>query len=156
TGEPPMYVIPQLRAMGERRPVGARKELAGRQNIIMTEWGPWDHQGPFARGLQTSGARHVYEFHGIDPKEVTTTGVGVRAGQAAGDKSRPWTLTVESATPGVHGYNVVVNAPDLKQLFTGNLLTVGWDLTVFPWEGPAGPNPPPDLAAWRAAANGAA
>jgi len=27
-------------------PVGARRHLAGRQNIIMTEWGPWDHVSP--------------------------------------------------------------------------------------------------------------
>jgi parallel beta-helix repeat protein len=27
-------------------PVGARRHLAGRQNIIMTMWGPWDHVSP--------------------------------------------------------------------------------------------------------------
>jgi parallel beta-helix repeat protein len=27
-------------------PIGARKHLAGRKNIIMTEWGPWDHVSP--------------------------------------------------------------------------------------------------------------
>ena len=27
-------------------PIGARKHLAGRQNIIMTKWGPWDHVSP--------------------------------------------------------------------------------------------------------------
>jgi hypothetical protein len=27
-------------------PIGARRHLAGRQNIIMTEWGPWDHVSP--------------------------------------------------------------------------------------------------------------
>jgi hypothetical protein len=27
-------------------PVGARRHLAGRQNIIMTKWGPWDHVSP--------------------------------------------------------------------------------------------------------------
>lgn len=32
--------------LGETRPVGARKNLAGRENIIMTEWGPWDHESP--------------------------------------------------------------------------------------------------------------
>ena len=30
----------------EPSPVGARKHLAGRENIIMTEWGPWDHVSP--------------------------------------------------------------------------------------------------------------
>jgi len=27
-------------------PVGAREHLAGRENIIMTQWGPWDHVSP--------------------------------------------------------------------------------------------------------------
>ena len=27
-------------------PIGARRHLVGRENIIMTEWGPWDHVSP--------------------------------------------------------------------------------------------------------------
>ena len=31
--------------LGDKRPVGARAHLRGRDKIIMTEWGPWDHTG---------------------------------------------------------------------------------------------------------------
>ena len=33
-------------AVGDTRPVGARASLRGRDKIIMTEWGPWDHESP--------------------------------------------------------------------------------------------------------------
>ena len=38
--------VPAYPVYGRTRPVGARPELRGRQNIIMTEWGPWDHVTP--------------------------------------------------------------------------------------------------------------
>ena len=37
---------PEYPVYGKKRPVGARPALRGRQNIIMTEWGPWDHATP--------------------------------------------------------------------------------------------------------------
>ncbi|HYE61120.1 MAG TPA: right-handed parallel beta-helix repeat-containing protein [Phycisphaerales bacterium] len=39
--------IPQikLKLPGVRTPVGARHHLRGRANIVMTEWGPWEHVG---------------------------------------------------------------------------------------------------------------
>lgn len=46
----PIHVFPQPpMILGDARPVGARKQLAGRENIIMTEWGPWDHESPLLR-----------------------------------------------------------------------------------------------------------
>src|SRR5262249_35088617 len=38
---PPGTKLPQVQVLGQKHPVGARPELRGRQNIIMTEWGPW-------------------------------------------------------------------------------------------------------------------
>ena len=42
-------------AYGSTHPVGARPELRGRQNIVMTEWGPWDHESPLIRTVQDTG-----------------------------------------------------------------------------------------------------
>jgi hypothetical protein len=67
TGNSPMYAIPKYVALGGKKPVGARPELRGRQNIVMTEWGPWDHKSPLARIVDTAGGKHTYEFSGIDP-----------------------------------------------------------------------------------------
>jgi hypothetical protein len=38
--------IPAYEALGDTRPVGARSALAGRQHIIMGEWGPFDFEKP--------------------------------------------------------------------------------------------------------------
>jgi parallel beta-helix repeat protein len=40
---------PKIEVFGRKHPVGARARLRGRENIIMTEWGPWDHLTPLAR-----------------------------------------------------------------------------------------------------------
>ena len=39
----------KIRIFGRKHPVGARAKLRGRENIIMTEWGPWDHVTPLDR-----------------------------------------------------------------------------------------------------------
>lgn len=149
TGEGPMYMIPKFRAIGEARPVGARKPLAGRQNIIMTEWGPWDHTGPLVRPLATSGAVHKYEFYNIDRTTVALVGPGINSELSASAPGEPFTITVRSPSAGLHPYAIRVNSPDFKQELRGSLLSISWDLAVFPWEGPAGPTPPQDLAKWR-------
>lgn len=43
----PMMETPSYPVFGQTRPVGTRAHLRGRQNIIMTEWGPWDHKAPW-------------------------------------------------------------------------------------------------------------
>jgi hypothetical protein len=44
TGQTPHLRIPKYHALGRNHPVGARKQLRGRDQIIMNEWGPWDHE----------------------------------------------------------------------------------------------------------------
>jgi parallel beta-helix repeat protein len=39
----------KIKIFGKKHPVGARAKLRGRENIIMTEWGPWDHVLPLER-----------------------------------------------------------------------------------------------------------
>lgn len=38
----PRYTVPKYDALGDKRPVGARRSLRGRQNISIDEWGPRD------------------------------------------------------------------------------------------------------------------
>src|SRR5204863_1084094 len=66
TGSPPVYMIPKYEAFGRTHPVGGRKDLAGRENIIITEWGPWDHQSPLARAIHQNGGEVQIEFTAID------------------------------------------------------------------------------------------
>lgn len=152
SGDIPNYSIRPYKAAGETHPVGARKELEGRQNIIMTEWGPWDHQGPMWRILDDSGSKHIFEFNNIDPHDVRVTGSGVRS-KVTTPKGKPWTLTVDAAGLGVKPYTIDIDhGHGQTEQARGTLLSVRWDLSVFPWEAPPGPNPPPDLDAWRALA----
>src|SRR5262249_21983428 len=55
--------------VGSTHPVGARDALAGRDKIVMTEWGPWDHQSPLARRSSPTATQHLYELYnyGTEP-----------------------------------------------------------------------------------------
>jgi parallel beta-helix repeat protein len=154
TGEMPPHEAPTYQPLGDTHPVGARKELAGRQNIIMTEWGPWEHTGPMVRAVQTGGASHSYEIYNIDPKSVRVTGNAVHSRNGKVEKDKPWTLTIDATQPGVKPYTIEIDddAAKYKDQIKGSLLSLRWELSVFPWEGPPGPNPPPDLDKWRALA----
>jgi parallel beta-helix repeat protein len=143
---------PSVEHLGKKRPVGARERLAGRENIIMTEWGPWEHEGPFVRLLEDRGGTHVYELFNIDPRHVKTAGVGLNVGQKVAPTER-WTLEINASSPGVALYQVAIDAPGYKRDIRGGLLKTEWDVIVFPWKGDGGPNPPADLEDWRGRAN---
>jgi len=50
---------------GEKRPVGARGSLAGREHIVMMEWGPYDYERPMLRLLgPTDDGHHELELLG--------------------------------------------------------------------------------------------
>jgi len=53
--------VPEHKVFGKKHPVGARPELRGRQNIIMTEWGPWDHVAPLVRLVKSAGGMARFE-----------------------------------------------------------------------------------------------
>ena len=59
-----LYQPPEYEAVGEKTPVGARESLAGRVNIVMGEYFPWDHAEPFARRVAGDGPVHRYEVLG--------------------------------------------------------------------------------------------
>ena len=70
----PPRVAPEI--FGTTHPVGARVELRGRQNIIMTEWGPWDHQSPLVRLVESAAGRAVYEILKVPAGKVKVTVIG--------------------------------------------------------------------------------
>ena len=65
-GELPEYAVPTVNVPGERRPVGARAHLRGRHQIIMDEWGPWDHETPLIRRSRQETGTHRYELYGFE------------------------------------------------------------------------------------------
>ncbi len=143
-------------ALGKRHPVGARPQLRGRQNIIMTEWGPWDHVTPLVRLAGSAGGSAVYEVLKVPAAdlEVETAGDRVKGllepvpGKT--DESR---VTVSATQPGVQDYRLSVSAAGkpLAQ-FHGTLLAARWQATFFPW--PATVDPRKDLDGYRKLAEG--
>ncbi len=144
---------------GDTRPVGARAALAGRQNIIMTEWGPWDHASPLAR---RSGGGHDfandYDLFELPDGELTIAveqGAPIVEARATlptetDPPNKTLRLTALSTQPGVHPYAIRIAVGEFSQLLEGTLINWRWDVTFFP--SPCDPRE--DLAAWRAASTG--
>jgi len=145
---------PVYTAYGRTRPVGARKHLRGRHNIIMTEWGPWDHESPLVRRVQDSGDSVTYDLHKMpgDPK-VMVAAEGVK-GHFSGPQTPGQTpmYTVSATKPGVHPYRMRVKAGPFDKEFPGTLISATWDATFFKWTEDVDPREHPD--AWRKLARG--
>jgi parallel beta-helix repeat protein len=144
---------PDHPVLGNTRPVGARKELRGRQNIIMTEWGPWDHQSPLVRQIDSTGDSITYDLHKLpaaptvqDVKGPVAAKVVIPGGEGLAK------LTVVADRPGVYPYKFTVKAGDFEKLFEGTLVNAIWDVTFFKWTKDVDPRK--DLDGWRKLAHG--
>jgi hypothetical protein len=147
------YEIPEYEVLGSRHPVGARATLRGRDKIIMTEWGPWDHRSPLVRLIQTTPGEHVYEVHGVDGDSVQVSGVGItRQEPGVKSKNAPWTLRIRSSGPGVATYRIHVAQGSFRQDLQGSIVDAQWDVTVFSW--PREVDPREHLEEWRRLASG--
>lgn len=145
----PPIAQPEYPVPGGTRPVGARRHLYGRHNIIMTPWGPWDHESPLIRVVQDNGDFVKYSLHKVPrAAEITIEGPGIK-----GELSRPQdpeqanTYTVSATGPGVHPYQVRVKAGEFERQFHGTLIAAVWDATFFKWTDDVDPRK--DVAAWR-------
>lgn len=141
-------------ALGESRPVGARVHLAGRENIIMTEWGPWDHHSPFLQSLRRGPDEHLYKVHpvGVRPKVRSLIGGHADAIQMdfLTDEDGGALISLKPQSPGFHSYSFHVQVGERNLRAHGSMLLADWELTLF-----ASPvDPRQELAAWRAAAEG--
>lgn len=141
-GEPPEK--PQYVAFGSTHPVGARPKLRGRQNIVMTEWGPWDHESPLIRTVQDDGDSIRYSLHNV-PEDATmmVEGPGIKGRFSEADS----TYILSATEPGVHPYQLRVNAANWRQEIRGTLVSATWDVTFFKWT--EATDPRNDLSTWR-------
>jgi parallel beta-helix repeat protein len=134
------FEAPDYPVYGQRRPVGARPQLRGRHNIIMTEWGPWDHASPLIRKVEDTGDSVTYELHELpDRPDVEVKGSMVKGKMMPPlHPGEPPRYVVTAAGPGVYPYCLVVSAGDFTTEVKGTLLVATWDATFFEW--------PPDLS----------
>ena len=145
---------PRCIALGSTHPVGARQHLRGRQNIVMTAWGPWDHKSPLVRVLQDKGDSVQYSLHEV-PATATIT---VEGSGVTGQRSRSTTqdqadtYTVSAMKPGVYPYHLRVKAAGFEDELQGTLISSLWDVTFFKWT--ESTDPREDVTAWRKLARG--
>jgi nitrous oxidase accessory protein NosD len=123
--------------------------LGGREAIIMTEWGPWDHQAPLLRQVSKTATQHEYEmlpadtaveFAFADPEGAAAAGLQleVQGGRA-----------VVVATEGGYAEYQLMVVTEQQTFSTQDwFLVAAWQVHVFP--SPCDPRE--DEATWRAAA----
>ncbi len=165
----PPYELPRVEPVGKTRPVGARSALAGRDRIIMDEWGPWDHASLMIRRGRHDGIRLTFEVFG------SAGAVGMRSGRdrykatfpdASGDSlevvvaappevdvrlesGSPRVLAL-TAPPGVWPWSLEATGAGRVVRHAGTIVAASWNVTVFPWTDESDPRK--DIEAWRALA----
>lgn len=142
--------------LGEQTAVGSRRSLHGRDKIVMTEWFPWDHDGPLVRELEQSDTGRVFEIFNIAGDELLVEAEGLATNLVSDDSGSPTKLTLEAPRPGVHPYRVAYQAGNTFQEIAGAIVVADWLVKAFKWPKEAdAPTPPSDLEAWRGLAEDA-
>lgn len=140
---------PQYSVCGKTHPVGARPHLRGRQSIVMTEWGPWDHESPLIRMVQDDGDSIQYDLHNM----AKSTLVAIEGSNVTWERSTSaeagggTTYAIRATAPGVHPYLLQVKSGAWKQEIRGTLVSALWDVTFFKWDKTTDPRE--NLDAWR-------
>ncbi len=149
-------ILPEL--PGDSEPVGARPGLRGRKNIVMDEWGPWDHQRPMLRLRERAANKAVYHLFGVSEQptpsfepvsaNVTHTSVLVEPFVEA---NAPFhhRVTITHPHPGVHPYDITIAADGFSKRLTGTLINTTWDVRLWSWTA----DPLTDYDTWRAEAD---
>ena len=153
SGRVPRYVIPKVRVLGQTRPLGARAALRGRSQILMDEWGPWDHASPLVRSLGSGVGEQRWEVRGVTGLQAELAPGGARLRRESGHSVGVEILSV-TAGPGVTPYELRLHGEGFSKILRGSLLVMAWEATFFPWT--TASDPRTNLAGWRALAAGPA
>ncbi len=142
--------LPEL--PGRTKPVGARAALRGRDKIIMTEWGPWDHQSPMVRQVGSTASQVEFELHRMPgPVQATLRGNGV-SGSLMMASGQPGRYVLKADRPGVYTYAATIASGAFTKEIEGSFVVATWDATFFRWT--AETDPREKLDAYRKLAEG--
>jgi len=138
----------QEAALGNSRPLGKRRYLGGREAIVMTPWGPWDHQAPLILRLadRADGA-HGYTLLPAEAplEEIAVTGaVEMRPTRSEDGQQQFWILPDEI---GLTDYRLELRVGGEELWMPGRFLTADWRVLVFPTP----IDPREDEASWHKA-----
>lgn len=132
----PSFSLPPL--PGDTRPVGARPHLRGRHNIIMTEWGPYDHESFLVAPVRQSGGKST-TFRVLGPGgqfAIAHVDGNVKVSPMQG--TLPAQLTVESSEAGIHPFDLQIDvrrdSATQRLRASGLLLTTTWTVAFYKWE----------------------
>jgi hypothetical protein len=140
------WEIPQLTVLGDTRPVGARAQLRGREHIVMTEWGPYDWQGPHLQRIaDRADGGHVYRLLGT--KEVLGAEVGEPARVSIETGTPPELVVSVAAADRVVPYELSVQTPEGAVGRRDVLCTATWEVHFFALDA----DPREDPRAWMRA-----
>jgi hypothetical protein len=137
------------RVLGDSRPVGARVHLRGRERILVTEWGPYDWEGPYLQRLASRGPSHVWRWLGDEPLDEVVVEGPVELAREPGPP--PQVIVTSGEEGALVPYTLVARSAAGELRRTALLSTVRWGVRVFPWT----VDPQEDEAGWRAEAEGA-
>lgn len=124
---------PKYEAIGQTRPVGARKHLRGRQNIIMTEWGPYDFTDVLVYPAHATGGEKT-GFQVLGPAgryQVVDVRGDVKVEPMAGDL--PGRLVVTAPGPGLHPFTLTIEVGGKPLTARGTLVWADWDVKFYAW-----------------------
>ena len=148
------YERPDYPVFGRTRPVGARPELRGRENIIMQEWGPWDHDSPMVRLNAADSSGAVYDVYGArEPMRLGRAPEGIDVSiEEIGPDHLAVRLTPSEA--GVASYSIPLSVGrDFKTTLSGTIIKTSWDIIFFGWNRET-TDPRTNLDGWRQLAAG--
>ncbi len=108
---PPCAAWPELASVPS--PLGARARLAGREHIVLTEWGPYDWEAPLLWRAAGDAATHRYRMLGA---AIEAAQVSAGRLEQGGD-----TLTVTADVAGALAYELRVTAAGAVHAARGTL-----------------------------------
>jgi hypothetical protein len=146
------WTVREFEALGGTHPVGARAHLAGRENILMTEWGPYDWERPLLTRVGREGRGDLWRWLGLETlRELECRGSGVRA-EVVEREGGVYVLVRGEREGALVPYSLRAVSASGEQTHAGLLADVRWSVRVFSWTA----DPREDETLWRAQAEGAA
>lgn len=131
-------------ALGDTRPIGARKQLAGRQKIVVTDWGPYDWASSILLPRETSGNRHTYQW--LSPREMDELKVeGEVSLSTTSEAGTPLLTLTPNKFGSVESYKLTILGDGKTMEATGKIVAAKWTVTAFEWDS----DPREHLDAWR-------
>ena len=134
------------RTPGSSDPRGRRSALAGREHIIITEWGPYDWESPYLQRIDGSGDaanKHAYRLLGKDVR-VDERAIHIEGeADAAVDGDR--IIVVPHQGGSITPYSISLNVNGANLTHRDVLVDGTWDIDVFAYT----TDPRKDVDAWH-------